>query len=296
MGFGPAGSPLLKGIARDVAIIAVTVYVGVGAAMWGWQELLIFPAPTLDPAVLDEIAARTGAETLELEAADGTSLYGWHRPAGGERAVLFFHGNAETVADRVPLHDFLAEQGWDVVLVAYRGYPGSDGTPSEEGLALDARAVWDYVTGEEGLALPASQVVIHGKSLGGGVSALLAEQVHPAALVMESTFLSISEVARARFPVYPVDQLLKHPFDTRSRAPKITCPTLVIHADRDQTIPVSHGRALAKLFPDARYVEVAGLGHGETLMLSDPQARSAYLALLGQVRHTIAAEAAPVEP
>jgi pimeloyl-ACP methyl ester carboxylesterase len=280
-----ASSPALT--RRQVVTFGATFvsagYFGLGAAMWGWQELLIFPAPTLDATVLDQLAARTGAKTLELESGDGTQLYGWHRPANGERAVLFFHGNAETVADRVPLQDFLVEQGWDVVVIAYRGYPGSDGTPSEEGLALDARAAWDFVTGAQGLDVPPSRVVIHGKSLGGGVSALLAEQVQPAGLVMESTFLSIAEVAKARFPLYPVDQLLKHPFDTKSRAPNIACPTLVMHADRDQTIPVSHGRALAKLFPDARYVEVEGLGHGETLPLADPQARSAYLGLLGQV-------------
>lgn len=269
-----------------LAALGMVAYAGPGLAMWGFQELLIFPAPTLDPAMLDRIAEQVGARVLRPVAEDGTQLYGWHRAATGDRAVLFFHGNAETVADRIPLHDALVDAGWDVVVVAYRGYPGSEGVPSEAGLRLDARAAWAVVTQE--LGIPPDRVVIHGKSLGGGVSAMLTEELQlagtgPAALVMESTFLSIAEVARARFPVYPVDQLLKHPFDSESRAANIRCPVLVIHADRDQTIAVHHGRGLAKAFADARYVEVPGLGHGETLPLVDPASRKAYFGLLSQV-------------
>ena len=125
---------------------------------------------------------------MHLHAVDGTALYAWHRvgqraPGEPARGVVFFHGNAETVADRVPLQDFLAAHGWDVVVVAYRGYPGSEGSPSEGGLRQDAHAAWDYAV--DTLAIPRDHLVIHGKSLGGGVSAMLAEDVSPAALVME---------------------------------------------------------------------------------------------------------------
>jgi pimeloyl-ACP methyl ester carboxylesterase len=273
--------PTRRAVLAGLGGTALAAYTSGGVAMWGWQELLIFPAPTLDVALLDGIAARTGADVLRLRSGDGTAIYGWHRPAAGVRAVVFFHGNAETVADRVPLHDFLVEHGWDVVIIAYRGYPGSEGAPTEDGLRLDARAAWRFAT--ERLGIPRQHVVIHGKSLGGGVAALLAEEVDPGGLVMESTFTSITDVAKGRFPLYPSSLLVRHPFDTKSRAPLIDCPTLVIHADRDQTIPVEHGRELAKLFPNCTYVEVAGLGHGETLPLVDPGARAAYLGLLERV-------------
>lgn len=250
-------------------------------ATWGWQELLLFQAPLTDPSLLDVIANRIGARVLRLVASDGTAIYGWHRPARGERAVLFFHGNAETLADRIALHDFLVELGWDVVMVAYRGYPGSPGAPSEEGLRLDARTAWKFARDTLGLA--PDRIVIHGKSLGGGVAAMLAEEAEAAGLVLESTFLSIADVAKVRFPVSAVDSLLKHRFDTRSRAPAIRCPVLVLHADMDPTVPVQNGRGLGALFADVRYVEVHGLGHGETLPMADPDARRAYVELLEQV-------------
>lgn len=276
-----APSPRLSRVVQAVFAVFLTAYLSAGFILWNWQDLLIFPAPTVDSYVLDQVAGRVGAEVIHVAASDGTILYGWHRPATGARAVLFFHGNAETVADRTPLHDFLVEKGWDVVVIAYRGYPGSPGSPSEDGLRLDARAAWEYVT--QTLHIPKERIIIHGKSLGGGVSAMLAEEVEPAGLVMESTFLSIPDVAWSKFPVYPVDHLVKHPFLTKERAGMIDCPVLVMHADRDQTIPVEHGRQLAKLFPDVRYVEVHGLGHAETLPLVDVDARIAYEKFLDEI-------------
>jgi pimeloyl-ACP methyl ester carboxylesterase len=248
--------------------------------MWGWQELIVFPAPTLDPSVLHGIAAQVGAREHVLFASDGVRLLAWHRPALGRRCVLFFHGNAETLADRVPLHDLLVELGWDVVAVAYRGYPGSEAVmPSEEGVRLDARAVWALVT--ETLGFSPNHVVMHGKSLGGGVASILAEEVRPAGLVLESTFLSIADVARMRFRVN--DGLMKIRFETKNRAPFIECPTLVLHADQDPTVPVQNGRELSRLFPDARYVEVPGLGHAESLPVCDLAARQAYLRFIDAV-------------
>jgi alpha-beta hydrolase superfamily lysophospholipase len=230
--------------------------------------------------VLDAIAERVGARVIEPVASDGVRVYGWHRPAKGDKCVVFCHGNAETIADRVPLHDFLVEHGFDVVLVAYRGYPGSDAVvPSEEGCRLDARAAWEYAT--ETLNFPPSRVIVHGKSLGGGVAAMLCEDHDPAGLVMESTFLSIQAVADGRLGPLSGRLQARHPFDTRVRAPLIDVPVLVIHADQDQVIPVEHGRELARLFPAATYVEVASLGHGETLPLVDPEARRAYVRFLG---------------
>ena len=246
---------------------------------WGLHERMVFPAPTLDRGVLDAIAERVGARVFEPTTSDGVRVYGWHRPAKGEKALLFCHGNAETIADRVPLHDFLVDLGFDVVLVAYRGYPGSDAVvPGEEGVRLDARAAWEWST--ETLGIPPSRTIVHGKSLGGGVAAMLCEDHDPAGLVMESTFLSIQEVADKRLGPLSGRIQARHPFETRLRAPLIDVPVLVLHADQDQVIPVEHGRALAKLFPNATYVEVPGLCHGETLPLVDPVARRAYTEFL----------------
>jgi len=194
--------------------------------------------------------------------------------------VLFFHGNAEVVADRVDLQELLLARGWDVLVVAYRGYPGSGGRPSEAGLRLDARAAWRWLEGE---GLAPERVVLHGKSLGGGVAAMLAEEVDPAALVLESTFLSVAEVAGEVFPIYPTRLLVRHRFDTRGRADRIHCPVLVVHGDADEVIGVRHGQGLAERFEGASYVEVPGGTHGESYPVEYGQVREPYLELLERV-------------
>ena len=266
--------------------LGVLGYVGYGVLLWRFQEMMIFPTPGgIGVDSLDMAAREIGADPIRLEASDGTGLYGWYKPAlsgsPGQRAVLYLHGNAETVAAPGPLMRLANQSGWDFAVIAFRGYPGSGGSPSEVGLRRDALALWAYVTEERGI--PADRVVVHGRSLGGAVAVQLAEQVHPGGLVVESTFRSMLEMARGQAPFYPVDRLLRHPFDTWSRAPSVEIPTLVLHGSADTIVPVDHGRTLAGRFGSAQYVEVPGGHHNELLVLRDPAAKRAWLDLLSTV-------------
>lgn len=267
--------------ARTLALAAAAIAAGLYAlpmvGLLALEPSIVFPAPRTERAVLDARAAATGAETFFVETSDGERLYGWHRSAGHGKALLYAHGNAEAV-DRTDLHDAAVAQGFDVVVVAYRGYPGSSGAPSEQGLALDLEAAWGHVT--EVLGIPPSRVVLHGKSLGGGVASGLAMKVHPAALVLESTYTSVPDVAAARYWFYPVRWLMRSHFPTAERAPSLTLPVLVMHGSSDTVIPVSHGRVLSKAFPNVTYVEVAGAHHSETFVTNYREASTAWTALL----------------
>ncbi len=261
---------------------AALAYAVPGGLLWAFQDKLLFPAPRVAVADLDQYAEQLGVAPQRFTAADGTPLYGWYRRAEGRRAVLFFHGNGESVLGRVDLMSFLAARGWDFFVVAYRGYPGSGGAPSEAGLALDAEAAWRHLTGE--LGVDRDRVVVHGKSLGGGVASRLAVTVQPRALVLESTFLSVAQVAQEKVRIYPARRLLRHPFDTASRASQIRSRVLVLHGGRDELIDARHGRELAALFPGSAYVEVPSAQHGETLPLADVDAARAYVELLDAYR------------
>lgn len=270
---------LLPRLLRGLVLVVAGTYVGMGAVLYFLQDALIFPAPGgIEGTQLDDAARELGATPVRVEAEDGVELYGWHRPAGGARAIVFFHGNGETVAGNLPLLRLATQEGWDYVAFAYRGYPGSQGVPSEEGLATDARAVWDYVV--DGASIPPGRVVLHGRSLGGGVATRLAEERNPAALVLESTFTSVLDVVREKYPMYPAKLLLKHPFDTRSRAARVGVPVLVLHGATDPLVPVAHGRELPTLFADAQYVEAPDRGHNTSLIGTVPAVRDAYVAFL----------------
>jgi uncharacterized protein len=260
-------------------------YLGLGLLLWVMQDRMLFPAPGgIGRDALDAAAAELGAQPLDLVAEDGVRLYGWHLRSEGRRLVLYLHGNGETVADYTPLYRMLLRSGWDVLAIAYRGYPGSDPVPpSEEGLGKDAAAAWAWAVGPGGYA--PDHVVVHGRSLGGGVAAILVDgDPNPAGLVLESTFVSVRALARRTAPIYPVDWLLRNPFDTRARAPRLGVPVLVLHSRDDQVIPLAFsGKALLDVIAEAEYHETAGLSHNDPLPIADPELRAAYLAFLERI-------------
>jgi fermentation-respiration switch protein FrsA (DUF1100 family) len=256
------------------------VWVAATAALWAMQDSIVFPVPGgIGRDALDAAAAEVGARPLDLVATDGVRSYAWHRTVRADRLVLYFPGNAETVADNVALQRMLLAVGFDVLAVAGRGYPGSEGRPSEVGFALDALAAWRWATGPGGYR--PERVVLHGRSLGGAVAARLAEVENPSALVLEATFASLVDLAKARYPIFPVRPLLRHRFETDVRAPHLGVPTFVVHSRADQTIPIRFSAVrLAPLLAEGEIHEVDGWAHGDCLPVVDPTIRSAYLAFL----------------
>jgi len=263
-------------------VMAASAYLLYLGGMVALQDQLIFPIPGgVGVDQLDAAAAEGGAEPFRVTTADGLSLYGWHRRAGGTKAILYFHGNGETVAGNVPLQRLVTQHGWDFVTVAYRGYPGSEGKPSEEGLRLDARALWAYAT--ESLGLPPDRLVFHGRSLGGSVAVRLATETNPRGMVLESTFYSLVELAKQQAIALPVDWLLRHRFESWRDAPRAGVPVLQLHSRDDGIIPVDHARRLHTRFAEADYVETDGFGHNHPLPVSDPTVKAAYLAFLARM-------------
>ena len=234
-----------------------------------FQRRVIFPGPEgVSVSLLNEVATQVGAAELRVPTEDGETLYGWHRAAistGPRRVVLYFHGNASSLLAQIELQNLLLSEGWDFVGIHYRGYPGSTGVPSETGLHEDAVAVWKWVTGE--LATEPGRVAIHGRSLGGGVAVQLAAKVNPGALVLESTFTSIVDLAKEHFRWLPVGRMLEHRFMTRDFAKLVSCPLLVAHGSADSLIDVRHGKELARIFHADEYIEVPRIDHNDLLLV-----------------------------
>ncbi len=267
--------------AWNVGGTALGFYVGYGALLWSLQEPLLFPAPGgISRESLDLGAREVGATPIEIETSDHVQLYGWHYQGTGRRLVLYFPGNAETVAGNIPLHRLLVNHDWDVAVLAYRGYPGSLGSPTEVGLVRDAEAFWDWALSA---GYDPAHIVLHGRSLGGAVAAHLAERRNPASLVLESTFRSMRAVAKRYAPLHPVDWMLRHPFDTEARAPLVGVPTLIVHSSADRVIPeeVSAFRVRDR-FAEQESILAEGWTHGHCLPVASSTVQQAYLSFLDQ--------------
>jgi len=182
-------------------------------------------------------------DEVELITDDSLHLHGWWIPASPERGVLlFFHGNAGNIGDRLDSIEIFHRLGLSVLIIDYRGYGHSEGRPSEEGTYTDARAAWRYLTIERGIS--SERIVVFGRSLGAGVATWLASQHAPRALIIESAFTSVPDMAATAYPFMPGRSLLRTRYDNLARMGSIACPLLVVHSRGDELIPFEHGRRL----------------------------------------------------
>lgn len=250
-----------------VIVIIVALYLGLTLLLFLFQARFIyFPI-----AAWAATPARVGLpyETVTLTTSDGVELSAWFIPAPeASHVLLFFHGNAGNISHRLTSIEQFHELGLHVFIIDYRGYGQSEGSPTEAGTYLDAEAAWRYLTEERGFQ--PSQVILFGRSLGGAVATWLAQHRQPAALIIESTFTSVPDMAAAQFPFLPTRLLVRHRYDTFSRLPHVTCPVLVIHSPEDEIIPYSHGERLFAAAPDPKtFLKLKG-GHNEGFILSSP--------------------------
>jgi uncharacterized protein len=195
-------------------------------------------------------------ETVDLETPDRVRISSWWIPAGSPRGVLLFcHGNGGNISDRLDFIRMFNRLGLSTLIFDYRGYGKSEGRPSEQGTYRDAEAAWKYLV-EERRTNP-SKIIVFGRSLGGAVAARLAELHTLGALILESSFTSVRDVARDRFPWVWV--VFPDRYPTKRFLQKAACPVLIIHSRDDRMIPFHHGQ---DLFAAARgpkeFLEIRG--------------------------------------
>jgi pimeloyl-ACP methyl ester carboxylesterase len=239
--------------------------------------------------------------TVTIRTDDGLELRGWHiladgrsaadragcdrELAAGRRLVLFFSGNAANRRYRVPEFGILTSVGVDVFIFDYRGYGDNSGSPSEEKLAADARAIWIYATQERDV--PPERIILYGESLGGGVAVRLAAEMceagtAPGGLILRSTFSSLVDAGKHHYPFLPVRLALVDRYPSVDRIPQVTCPILQIHGVRDSIMPIKLGRRLFEAAPEMsssgiakQFVELPTAGHNDVTTVAEAELRAA---------------------
>ena len=189
----------------------------------------------------------SGVNVAMNSTSDGQHLQSWHVPAKpGRPTILYFHGNAGSIADRADRLRFFQKQGLGALFVSYRGYGASTGSPSQSGLMNDALAAHDWLVKSD--ILP-DNIIAVGESLGAAVVVQLAQQRSVRAVILEAPFTSTMDVARATYWWLPVDLLMKDRFESIKLIHQIKAPILIVHGARDEITSVEQGR---QLFAKAR--------------------------------------------
>ncbi len=253
-------------VVMSVLRVAVMSWLACAVFLTGAQRLFVFPGafgslvpvPPLPPAFRE----------LKVTTPDGVILRGlWKPPVPGCGVVVSYQGNGDVPDD--PAQRFgtngWARNGWGVMVIAYRGYPGSTGHLSGDGIAIDAVAAYD----EARRLAPGAPILIHGHSMGtyAAVEAAAARPDH-VALYLEAPFLSMRSVVGDMFPWLPVSVLLLDPMRSDEAMRRVRGEVVIVHGERDGVVPISSGRALADLAPsgtttfdavDADHVSLLGL-------------------------------------
>ena len=213
-------------------------------------------------------------EDVYINTHDGVRLHGWYIPSEeskgeAEEVVLFLHGNGGNISHRGASIKIFNRLGLNVLIIDYRGYGQSTGSPSEVGLYEDARSAWRYLTERRGFKR--EQIIIFGRSLGAAVATQLAVETGPERLILESSFSSSRDLADRVLPLISRLVVMRYPFNSMERIRDINARLLMLHSPDDEIIPFSLGERLFRAANEPKqFIKLQG-DHNYGFMLSQPQ-------------------------
>jgi pimeloyl-ACP methyl ester carboxylesterase len=265
---------LTRGWAGGVAP-ALGFYAALVLATHLLQELAIF-APIRGVRATPE-SLGLDFERFAVRTSDGETIRGWFVPGAPDKpTVLFCHGNSSTISSPPHLAALAVwnSLGLSCAAFDYRGFGHSSGLPSERGTYLDAEAVWRYLVRNR--SIPPREIVIWGRSLGGGPASHLAlREPRCRMLVLESTFISMHRLVFRKVPLLPTPLILRIRYPVRERVRRLRCPLLVMHSPQDETVPFSHGAAIYRAASGPkRFVQLCG-GHNLGFLRCEDRYREA---------------------
>ena len=264
------------------------------------RSLIYFPTREARIEPEDADLPRGQVHTVRIETADHLELHGWHVLADGRSAAsrdecdrelemgrplaLYFSGNGGNRRFRVPEFCILTSLGVDVFIFDYRGYGDNLGSPSEEMIAADARAIWNYAT--QSRKVQPDRIILYGESLGGAVAVRLAAELcesdaPPAGLILRSTFSSLVDAGAHHYPWLPVKLGLVDRYPSIERIGQVTCPILQIHGMKDFIMPIKLGRRLFEAAPTRsssgianEFVPLPNASHNDVTLIAEEELRT----------------------
>ena len=260
----------LKGLGF-LLVLALLVHFGAQAI----QQRLLYAPDTRRTSPAE--AGLSNVEEREVVMRDGTRILTWWAPAQpGRPTLLYFHGNGGSFVTRSERIRKYMTHGYGVVMMTYRGFGGSGGSPSEKANVSDAKEVYDAVRAS---GIPPDQIVLYGESLGSGIAVQVAAEKDVAGLILDAPYTSIVDLATLHYPHLPARGLMTDRYETLKSAGKVTAPTLIVHGEADDIIPVSMSAAVAAaLKGSVQRATFPGAGHSDHYLFGSYDTIYAWLA------------------
>jgi len=227
-------------------------------------KLVFFPSSKI---ILNPKYINLVYEDLEIITEDNIRLHGWYIPSRlAQSSILICHGNAGNISHRLETIAMFHALNCNVLIFDYRGYGQSDGTPSENGTYLDAKAAFSLLHQKN--KDDSCRLFIFGRSLGSGIAAWLASNTKPDGVILESSFTTLPELGQQVYPFLPVKLLSRIIYPVSEYLPQITAPILFIHSKDDEIIPPAHGQENFTRANDPKRLLIINGSHNEGFMVS----------------------------
>ena len=189
---------------------------------------------------------------VKITTSDNIELLGWYHEKNPKnyKTLVFFHGNAGSLENRIHKLNHFQDMDINFLIIAWRGFSGNNGKPSEEGLYEDGRSTIDWLIKN---GIRKEDIILYGESLGTGVATYLAQNKNFAGIILETPFTSMVDAAKKFYPYIPVNLILKDKFENSKKIKNINIPILIMHGEADQIVPFSMGKKIFEMANEPKY-------------------------------------------
>jgi len=232
-----------------ILLIFVLIYLFILISTYLFQRNLLYH-PGENNYFGDQLLV--SVEKVKIKTKDNIELLSWYHTKNNNdyKTILFLHGNAGTLENRIHKINHFRDMNINFLLVAWRGFSGNKGKPTEENLYEDARSAVKWL---ESKGIKENNIIIYGESLGTGIATEIAQNKNFAGVILESPFTSMIEAAKNKYPYLPVKFLLKDKYESNKKIKNIQSPILIMHGKVDNIVPFYMGKKMYELANSPKY-------------------------------------------
>ncbi len=233
----------------NILLLILTVYLAITFTLYFFQRNLLY-YPSVNNYSGEKL--NFSIEKVKIKTKDDIELLSWYyaKDSKNYKTILFLHGNAGTLENRIYKINHLKNMNVNFLIIAWRGFSGNKGKPTEKGLYEDAKSAIRWLKNK---GIDEENIIIYGESLGTGVATEIAQNKNFAGVILETPFTSMVSVGKTKYPFFPVSFLLKDKYESDKKIKNIKSPILIMHGEVDTLVPFWMGKELYNLANDPKY-------------------------------------------
>ena len=221
-------------------ILTVSIYLVLLIFLYFYQGKLLYHPSVNSYTEVDNLIPKI--EKVTIITSDNHNLLGWfYKKDISKKTILFFHGNAGSLEDRIYKLNHFENLNLNFLIIAWRGFSGNSGKPNEKGLYDDAKSAVNWLKSK---GIKEENIILYGESLGSAVAIEIAQNKKFAGIILESPFTSMVEMGKKYYPIFPVSFLLKDRYESINKIKNIHIPVLVMHGKKDSIVPFEMGKKI----------------------------------------------------